>query len=203
MRVVLATANAGKLAEMTRMLSELQVEVVSQLELQLASPAETASTFIENALIKARSCAEQSGLPAIADDSGLAVPALAGEPGVRSARYAGDEANDPANNRKLLDELTARGGGDRRATFHCVMVYLRHASDPAPLLAHGQWEGHIVEAPRGGQGFGYDPLFEDPELGRTAAELDAPEKDARSHRGQALRALLAGIEAEVHPGAGR
>ncbi|MFP4129949.1 MAG: RdgB/HAM1 family non-canonical purine NTP pyrophosphatase [Halorhodospira sp.] len=200
MRIVLATGNAGKLAELTRMLAGCGVggvEVVSQGELGLGSPVETGVTFVENALLKARHCAERSGLPAVADDSGLAVPALGGEPGVYSARYAGPEADDAANNRKLVAELAARGGGDRRATFHCVMVYLRHAADPAPLIAHGSWHGQIVEAPRGTQGFGYDPLFEDPELGRTGAELEAPEKDARSHRGQALRALVDGIAAEV------
>lgn len=197
MRIVLATGNAGKLAELSRMLDGHGIEVVSQGQLGLGSAAETGVTFVENALLKARHCAAQSGLPAVADDSGLAVPALGGEPGVYSARYAGADADDAANNRKLLAELAARGGGDRRATFHCVMVYLRHAEDPAPWIAHGRWEGHIVEAPRGVHGFGYDPLFEDPALGRTSAELDAPEKDARSHRGQALRALIAGIAAEV------
>ncbi len=196
MRMVLATGNAGKLAELTRMLEGYGVEVVSQAYLGIDPPVETGVTFVENALLKARHCAEHSGLPAAADDSGLVVPALDGEPGVYSARYAGPEGDDAANNRKLLAELAACDG-DRRATFHCVMVYLRHGADPAPLIAHGSWHGSIAEAPRGTQGFGYDPLFEDPELGRTGAELDAPEKDARSHRGQALRALIDGLAAEL------
>ncbi len=197
MRIVLATGNAGKLAEMTRMLEDYRAEVVSQGHLGIDSPAETGLTFVENALLKARHCAEQSGLPAIADDSGLAVPALGGEPGIYSARYAGSDAGDAANIERLLAELRERGHGDRRGTFHCVMVYLRHGADPAPVIAHGSWTGQIVETPRGQHGFGYDPIFEDPELGRTAAELDAPEKDARSHRGQALRGLLQGLAAEM------
>ncbi|ABM61748.1 RdgB/HAM1 family non-canonical purine NTP pyrophosphatase [Halorhodospira halophila] len=197
MKIVLATGNAGKLAEMTRMLQGYDAEVVRQGHLGIDSPAETGLTFVENALIKARHCAERSGLPAVADDSGLAVPALGGEPGIYSARYAGSDAGDAANIERLLAELSERGQGDRRGTFHCVMVYLRHAADPAPVIAHGSWTGRIVETPRGHHGFGYDPVFEDPELGQTAAELDAPAKDARSHRGQALRALIQGIAAEV------
>ncbi len=197
MRLVLATGNAGKIAELARMLGGRDVDVVSQGSLEIGSAPEGAGTFVENALLKARHCAESSGLPAVADDSGLVVPALGGDPGVRSARYAGLDGDDAANNRKLLDELAKRAPGDRRATFHCVMVYLRYAADPAPLIAHGAWNGQVVEKPRGDNGFGYDPLFEDRELGRTAAELDAPEKDGRSHRGKALRQLIDGINAEL------
>ena len=197
MRWVLATGNAGKLAELSRMLEGYPVEVLSQREVGVGSPAETGLTFVENALIKARHCAEHSGLPAVADDSGLTVPALGHEPGVRSARYAGEDADDAANNRKLLAELAERGGGDRRATFHCVMVYLRHAADPAPVIAHGTWSGQIASGPRGENGFGYDPLFEDPELGLTGAELGDSDKDARSHRGKALRSLVEGVAPEL------
>lgn len=189
MRVVLASGNAGKVEELSRQLAGTGIELVSQRALGLGGAAETAVTFVENALLKARHTAEGSGLPAIADDSGLAVDALDGAPGVYSARYAGPEGDDAANNQRLLRELSGLPAERRGAAFHCVLVYLRHAADPAPLIAHGLWRGRIAEAPRGANGFGYDPLFVVPELGCTAAELEAAEKDARSHRGQALRAL--------------
>ncbi|MBK1735289.1 non-canonical purine NTP pyrophosphatase, RdgB/HAM1 family [Halorhodospira abdelmalekii] len=189
-RLVLATGNAGKLAELARMLEGAGIEVLSQRALGIEPVAETGLTFVENALIKARHVAEQSGLPAVADDSGLAVAALDGAPGLYSARYAGEPCDDAANNRRLLAELASCTAQEREATFHCVMVYLRHPLDPAPLISHGRWHGRITERPRGEHGFGYDPLFEDRELGLTAAQLSAAEKDARSHRGQALRALV-------------
>lgn len=195
MKLVLATGNPGKLTELARMLDSSGIEVVGQKALNISSPAEDALTFVENALIKARHVAAQSALAAVADDSGLVVPALGGEPGVFSARYAGQQGDDAANNRLLLDKLVDVAGERRQAAFHCVMVYLRHADDPAPLIAHGMWHGRIGETPRGTNGFGYDPLFEDVQMGVTAAEMDAADKDQRSHRGQALRALVGQISA--------
>ena len=187
-RVVLASGNAGKLAELERLLADAGIEVVAQSDYRVAAPAETAPTFVENALIKARHAARETGLPAIADDSGLEVEALEGAPGVRSARYAGEHADDAANNAKLLADLEGVAVPDRGARFRAVLVYLRHAGDPAPVICEGTWEGHIAEQPRGAGGFGYDPLFELPD-GRTAAELPADEKNLVSHRGQALSAL--------------
>lgn len=185
-RVVLASGNPGKLREFAAMLGEAGIELVPQSDYDVAAPAETAPTFVENALIKARHAARGTGLPAIADDSGLEVDALGGAPGVRSARFAGEHADDAANNRRLLDELAV--AGDRGARFRAVLVYLRHPDDPAPVVCEGTWEGRIATAPRGTGGFGYDPLFELSD-GRTAAELPAEEKNLLSHRGQALSAL--------------
>ncbi|BAU56444.1 RdgB/HAM1 family non-canonical purine NTP pyrophosphatase [Halorhodospira halochloris] len=190
MRLVLATGNPGKMAELSRMLAGSGIEVLGQKELEIDSAPEDAATFVENALIKARHVAKCSGLPAVADDSGLVVPALGGEPGIYSARYAGRQGDDAANNQLLLSKLAGVENHRRQAAFHCVMVYLRNWQDPAPLLAHGIWRGYIVDSPRGTNGFGYDPLFADPQLGLTAAELDSGAKDARSHRGQALRELV-------------
>jgi XTP/dITP diphosphohydrolase len=188
---VLATGNAGKLAELTALLADagLDVRVTAQSDLKISAPPETGTTFVENALLKARHAARVSGLPAIADDSGLVVPALGGAPGVRSARYAGERADDRANIAKLLGALEAPGL-DRAAKFYCVLVALEHCDDPAPLIAAGAWAGQIARAPRGNGGFGYDPVFLDPTLGRTAAELGAAEKNRVSHRGTALRALI-------------
>lgn len=188
---VLATSNRGKVAELSALLAEaaLDVRVVAQSELGIDSPAETGTTFVENALLKARHAARASGLPAIADDSGLVVDALGGAPGVRSARFAGDDANDAANIGKLLEQLSdARL--DRTARFHCVLVALDDPDDAAPLIAFGSWAGRIARAPRGAGGFGYDPVFFDPALNCTAAELDAATKNRVSHRGTALRALV-------------
>lgn len=188
---VLATGNRGKVAELAALLAEarLELRLSTQAELGIAAPAETAATFVENALAKARHAARATGLPAIADDSGLVVPALGGAPGVRSARFAGEGADDAANVAKLLG-LLADPALDRRAAFHCVLVALEHPDDATPLIATGVWKGEIARAPRGSGGFGYDPVFLDPGLGRTAAELAPAEKNRRSHRGAALRQLV-------------
>jgi XTP/dITP diphosphohydrolase len=187
---VLATGNRGKLAELSALLAEarLELRVTAQSDLLIDAPPETGTTFVENALLKARHAARISGLPSIADDSGLVVPALAGAPGVRSARYAGEQADDRANIAKLLGALAP--SLDRAAKFYCVLVALEHCDDPAPLIATGTWAGQIATAPKGTAGFGYDPVFFDPMLGRTAAELDAASKNRVSHRGAALRALV-------------
>jgi XTP/dITP diphosphohydrolase len=188
---VLATANRGKVAELTALLAEarLELEVTPQSELGVGAPEETGTTFVENALTKARHAARVTRLPAIADDSGLVVRALGGAPGVRSARFAGESADDHANIAKLLTALHAPAL-DRAARFHCVLVALEHPDDPAPLLAAGSWAGQIARSRKGSGGFGYDPVFFDPELGRTAAELPANEKNRVSHRGAALRTLI-------------
>ncbi len=186
-RIVVATGNPGKLAEIAAILEEFRVEVVSQGELGIDEVEETGLTFVENALLKARNAAALSERPAIADDSGLEVDALAGAPGIRSARYAGPGADDQRNIDKLLDELA--GVEHREAAFRCVMVFLRHAEDPAPVIAEGVWRGRILTARRGAGGFGYDPVFFDPELGRSAAELPSAEKNRVSHRARALREL--------------
>jgi XTP/dITP diphosphohydrolase len=188
---VLATSNRGKIAELAALLKEaaLDLRLSTQAELGVAAPAETATTFVENALEKARHAAHATGLPAIADDSGLVVPSLGGAPGVRSARFAGEGAGDAANVAKLLD-MMADPTLDRRAAFHCALVALEHPDDAAPLIATGTWRGEITRAPRGCGGFGYDPVFLDPHLGRTAAELDLAEKNRLSHRGAALRQLV-------------
>lgn len=188
---VLATANRGKVAELKALLAEagLDIEVTPQSELEVAAPPETGATFVENALTKARHAARATGLPAIADDSGLVVPALGGAPGIRSARFAGENADDRANVAKLLAALEAPSL-DRAASFHCVLVALEHAEDPAPLIASGSWAGEIARAPRGRGGFGYDPVFFDPTLGATAAEIEPGMKNRVSHRGTALRALV-------------
>jgi XTP/dITP diphosphohydrolase len=188
---VLATANRGKVAEFSALLAAagLDLRLTPQSELGVSAPPETASTFVENALTKARHAAHHTGLPAIADDSGLVVSALGIAPGVRSARFAGESADDQANIAKLLAALDAPGLG-RAARFHCVLVALEHAEDPAPLIAGGSWAGEIAREPQGHNGFGYDPVFFDPALGRTAAELDPAAKNRVSHRGAALRRLI-------------
>lgn len=192
-RWVLATGNRGKLAELNAMLAGSGIEVIAQGDLGVGSVAETGATFVENALQKARHACAETGLPAIADDSGLIVAALDGAPGVLSARFAGPGSNDVDNVAKLLDELSALRGADRRARFHCVIVALRHPTDPAPAIAEGRWEGLIAPEPRGSAGFGYDPVFFDPELGMTAAELSLEIKNRRSHRARALAALAASL----------
>ncbi|BCX80662.1 XTP/dITP diphosphohydrolase [Methylomarinovum caldicuralii] len=190
-RLVLASGNRGKLREIQALLSPHGVRVLPQTAFAVAEAKETAPTFVENALIKARNAARYTGLPALADDSGLEVAALAGAPGVHSARYAGPDADDRLNNAKLLEALAEFQGEERRARFRCVLVLVRHPFDPSPLIAEGTWEGRIAEAPRGEGGFGYDPLFWLPDRGCTAAELPPEEKNRLSHRGQALRQLLA------------
>ncbi|WP_312227912.1 XTP/dITP diphosphatase [Pseudescherichia sp.] len=189
-KVVLATGNAGKVRELASLLNDFGLDVVAQTELGVESAEETGLTFIENAIIKARHAAQVTGLPAIADDSGLAVDALGGAPGIYSARFAGVDATDQQNLDKLLVELQDVPDSERQAQFHCVLVYMRHADDPTPLVCHGSWQGTIARAPAGSGGFGYDPIFVVPEAGKTAAELTADEKRAASHRGQALKLLL-------------
>lgn len=189
-KVVLATGNPGKVRELANLLADFGLDVVAQTELGVESAEETGLTFIENAILKARHAAQTTGLPAIADDSGLAVDALGGAPGIYSARYAGADASDQQNLEKLLVVLKDIPDEQRGAQFHCVLVYMRHAEDPTPLVFHGQWPGVIAHQPAGEAGFGYDPIFYVPELDKTAAELTREEKHAVSHRGQALKLML-------------
>ncbi|MBU5376760.1 MAG: XTP/dITP diphosphatase [Pantoea sp.] len=189
-KVVLATGNPGKVRELADLLSAFGLDIVAQTDLGVESAEETGLTFIENAILKARHAAQLTGLPAIADDSGLAVDALGGAPGIYSARYAGEAASDRENLEKLLNALETVPDGERQAQFHCVLVYLRHAEDPTPLVFHGSWAGEITRSAAGEGGFGYDPIFYVPELGKTAAELSKTEKGAVSHRGKALTLLL-------------
>lgn len=188
-RLVLASNNAKKAAEMQALLAPLGIEVIPQGALGVSEADEPHPTFVENALAKARHAAAATGLPAIADDSGLCVSALGGEPGVHSARFAGEPKSDARNNLLLLDRLA--GTSDRSAYFYSVVVLVRHADDPRPLIADGEWHGEILEGARGAGGFGYDPLFWLPELEQSAAELDATLKNTLSHRGAAMRHLLA------------
>lgn len=191
--IVLASNNTGKLREISQLLANLDVAVVPQSRFGVPESEETGLTFVENAILKARNASRHTGYPAIADDSGLEVDALDGAPGVHSARYAGKEAGDTANVKKLLAALHDIPDAERTARFQCVIAYLRHAHDPMPLIAQGTWEGRIAAAPRGANGFGYDPVFVVPGRGCTAAELPADEKNRLSHRGQALRALAAAL----------
>ena len=200
-KVVLATGNAGKVRELAHLLADFGLYVVAQTELGVESAEETGLTFIENAILKARHAATETGLPAIADDSGLAVDFLGGAPGIYSARYAGVDASDQQNLDKLLVALKDVPQGQRAAQFHCVLVYIRHAEDPTPLVCHGSWPGEIAFAEAGAGGFGYDPIFYVPELGKTAAELTREEKSAVSHRGQALKLLLAAMKEAVQKNA--
>ena len=192
-RLVLASNNPGKLREFARLLAPLGIDVVPQAELGIPDAPEPHITFVENALAKARHASALSGLPALADDSGVCVEALGGAPGVFSARYAGDQRSDIDNNLKLVREL--QGVADRRAHYYCVLVLVRHADDPEPLIAEGTWPGIIVDAARGDGGFGYDPHFLDVESGLTGAELPLEIKNARSHRGHAMRTLVGKINA--------
>jgi XTP/dITP diphosphohydrolase len=192
-RLVLATGNAGKLRELQAIIAPCRVEVVPLSAFTGASAEESGSTFVENAILKARFAAEAAGLPAIADDSGLEVDALGGAPGVRSARYAGEGAGDVANNAKLLREMAGVPDGGRSARYRCAVAFVRRPDDPEPVVRQASWEGRIAGAPRGSGGFGYDPLFEVAGTERTAAEFDAGEKNRASHRGQALRALVAAL----------
>ncbi len=188
-KIVLATGNAGKVAELSHMLAPWGCEVVTQSSLGVTDAEETGLTFIENAILKARHAAAITGLPAIADDSGLAVDALGGAPGIYSARFAGAGATDADNIKLLLEKLAAVPAESRQAQFHCVLVYLRHAGDPTPLVSHGIWAGEIAFEPKGNHGFGYDPVFWLPELGKTAAQLEKAHKQQLSHRGKALALL--------------
>lgn len=187
-KIVLATGNRGKVREIQSLLGSTW-ELVPQSDFGIAAVEETGATFAENALLKARHAAAASGLPAIADDSGLEVDALRGAPGVHSARFAGPDASDADNVDKLLAELAHVPEARRTARFRCVMAYVRSADDPQPVLADAAWEGRVTIAPRGLSGFGYDPVFEDPDSGQTAAELLPAVKNARSHRGLAARRL--------------
>jgi XTP/dITP diphosphohydrolase len=188
-RLVLASSNRGKLAELQPLLADAGFELVTQGELGVGDAIEDGRSFVENALIKARHACAATGLPALADDSGLVVDALGGAPGLLSARYAGVHGDAAANNRKLLEALRGVPEGARGARFVAVLVLLRHADDPLPLIAQGVWEGRVLEAPRGANGFGYDPVFFDPALGRGAGELEPALKNRVSHRGQALEQL--------------
>jgi XTP/dITP diphosphohydrolase len=196
-RLVLASANEGKLRELRRLLADLPFEVQSQAAYGVPAPEETGDSFFANALLKARHAQLSTGTAVLADDSGLEVDALGGAPGVYSARYAGSAADDTANNAKLLRELRDVPPALRTARYRCVLVYLGTEPSPKPLVAEGVWEGSIIAAPRGGAGFGYDPYFFLPDLGLTAAELDADTKNRLSHRGQALRRLQAQLAAQA------
>jgi XTP/dITP diphosphohydrolase len=187
-RLILASNNAGKLKEFAQLLAPIGFELHPQGEFNVPEAEEPFGTFVENALAKARHASRLTGLPALADDSGVCVNALGGAPGVYSARYAGEPKSDARNNQKLVADLAAHA--DKSAYYYCVLVYVRHPDDPQPVIADGQWHGEIIATPRGANGFGYDPHFLIPALGKTTAELDPAVKNAHSHRGQALRALV-------------
>ena len=193
--IVLASGNAGKVREIRELLAEFDTDVRPQSEFSVPEVEETGLTFVENALIKARNAARYTGLPALADDSGLEVDVLNGAPGIYSSRYAGAGTNDRANLEKLLVDLEGVPDERRSARFQCLVVYLRHERDPTPLICQGTWEGRILNAPRGTGGFGYDPVFFVPTENRASAELPPELKNRLSHRGQALRALLAALRA--------
>jgi XTP/dITP diphosphohydrolase len=190
-KLVIASGNPGKIREIERILAPLNIDVVSQATLGIPPADEPYSTFVENALAKARHTVAASGLPAIADDSGICVDALDGAPGVHSARYARLPLSDDRNNAHLLEQMV--GVSNRRAHYYCVIVLMRHVNDPQPLIAEGEWQGQIVQSPRGNRGFGYDPLFLDSQTGLTGAELPASRKNRISHRGKAMRKLLRGM----------
>ena len=190
---MLASGNAGKVREFAALLAARHIEVVPQTQFGIVTPDETGTTFLENALLKARHAAAASGLAALADDSGIEVDALAGRPGVWSARYAGAQASDADNLKLLLRELAAVPAERRTARYRCVLVWVREAADPAPLIASGVWEGRVLTAPQGGGGFGYDPVFQPAGFAVSAADMPAAQKNLLSHRAQALRALLAAL----------
>ncbi len=187
-KIVLASGNKGKLQEFRQMLEPMGYEIHPQSEFNVTEAEEPFGTFVENALAKARHVSRQTGLPAMADDSGICVDALGGQPGVHSARYAGDSKSDDRNNQKLIADLA--GVENRAANYYCVLVYVRSADDPQPIIADGRWSGIVIDEPKGKNGFGYDPYFLVPEFGKTAAELSPEEKNACSHRGKALQALM-------------
>ncbi|MBT9539542.1 RdgB/HAM1 family non-canonical purine NTP pyrophosphatase [Thiobacillus sp.] len=187
-KLVIASGNAGKLREIARILAPLDIQAVPQSEFDVPDCPEPHITFVENCLAKARHASAHSGLPALADDSGICIEALGGAPGVFSARYAGEPKSDQRNNEKLIAALA--GEANRRAHYTCVMVYVRHPDDPEPVIAEGRWHGEIIDTPRGANGFGYDPYFLVPQFGKTGAELDEDTKNDISHRGQALRDLV-------------
>lgn len=191
-RLVLASGNAGKLREFRRLLGPLGIEVIAQAELGIPEVDEPHHTFVENALTKARHASQLAGLPALADDSGICVDALDGAPGVQSARYAGEPPSDARNNARLIGTLA--GIADRHAHYYCMLALMRRGDDPEPILADGRWDGTIIDRPRGTGGFGYDPHFLDVETGLTGAELPLEKKNELSHRGKAIRALVARLE---------
>jgi XTP/dITP diphosphohydrolase len=192
-RIVLASNNPGKVREFNQLLSDTELEVVPQSKFSVPEIEETGLTFVENAILKARNAAQHTGLPAIADDSGLEVDALGGAPGIYSARYAGAGASDRDNLEKLLDALREVDEQQRSARFQCLMVYMRHGQDPTPRIFQGTWEGRILREPRGSGGFGYDPVFLVPDIDRASAELMPDVKNRLSHRGQAIRQLVASL----------
>jgi XTP/dITP diphosphohydrolase len=194
-KLVLASSNPGKLREFEALLAPLGTQIVPQSSLGVADAEEPHGTFVENALAKARHASRRTQLPALADDSGICVAALGGEPGVHSARFAGEPRSDARNNEKLVEMLADKDS--RRAHYYCIIVLMRHAEDPEPIIAEGRWAGEIVAEPRGANGFGYDPHFFLRGLGKTAAELDPGEKNLVSHRGKALRRLLAKLKEGV------
>ena len=196
-KIVLATGNQGKVREMADILSEFGFDVVAQSEFNVSEVAETGTTFIENAIIKARHAAKETGLPAIADDSGLEVDYLNGAPGIYSARYSGEGATDKQNIEKLLDAMQGVETEKRTARFHCVLVLMRHENDPTPLVCHGKWEGQILTEEHGENGFGYDPVFFVPEENCASAELDPSRKKQLSHRGKALASLFKALKEQA------
>jgi XTP/dITP diphosphohydrolase len=196
MRIVMATNNAGKLREFRELLGPLGFEIEPLSQFTRVNAEETGLSFIENAILKARYASQAANLPAIADDSGIEVDALRGEPGIYSARYAGEGASDQANLDKLLQALADVPPAQRTARYQCALAFMRFASDPSPLVCQASWEGRVIATPRGSGGFGYDPIFELPELGKTAAELSSEEKNRISHRGKALRELVERLRAQ-------
>ena len=196
-KIVLASGNKGKVKELAGLLSGLGIEVLPQSEFNLKEVAETGTTFVENAIIKARHAAKQTGLPAIADDSGLAVYSLGGEPGVYSARYSGDQATDQSNIIKLLDAMTDVPKDKRQAKFLCVLVYMRHSDDPTPIICQGEWVGEITTEQQGENGFGYDPIFWVKQQKCSSAQLSPEQKNILSHRGKALKLLLAQLQNQI------
>ncbi|MCH9770773.1 MAG: RdgB/HAM1 family non-canonical purine NTP pyrophosphatase [Gammaproteobacteria bacterium] len=193
-KVILASGNRGKIAELKSLLTTVNLDLHSQAEFNITSVEETGLTFIENALIKARHAAKKTHLPALADDSGLCVDALNAAPGIYSARYAGENANDQDRIEKLLHEMNQTDISERSASFYCALVFLQSADDPAPLIGYGRWPGRILTAPQGNQGFGYDPIFYVPEHNCSAAELEPHIKNKISHRGRAMQMLLEALQ---------
>ena len=189
-KIVLATGNPGKVRELQQLLADTALDIVPQSDFDTPEAIEDGLGFVENALIKARAAARHTGLPAIADDSGIAVDALQGAPGIYSARYAGAGATDEQNLNLLLENIRDVAEADRLARFICLMVYVRHAEDPMPIICQGEWQGRLLTHPQGDNGFGYDPIFYIPEKGCTSAQLSSDEKNALSHRGKAIRCLL-------------
>jgi XTP/dITP diphosphohydrolase len=194
-QIVLASNNAGKLREFGQMLAKVDIEVLPQAHFNIPEAEEPHVTFVENALAKARHASKLTGLPALADDSGICVKALGGAPGVFSARFAGEPKSDDRNNQKLIADLL--GKTDRRAHYVAVLVFVHHADDPQPIICEGEWHGEIIDTPRGANGFGYDPYFLVPDLNQTAAEIAAEEKNKRSHRGKALVQLMERLKLDV------